>query len=523
VTLLRAELDRELADRELCRRRLYPFVARMQSCFGDPFVDGWHVRQMTETAEHMERAVIAVDRKSKYLRNIVEMPPRHAKSHTYSKCLPLWLISRNPTKEVIVSGYGQDFISEFGDWVKNAIQSPAYRNVFPDVEWRKDSKAKNRMLTANGGGIRYVGAGSGITGRGAHWFIVDDPVKNAKEADSEIAPEDLWKWYWTVARTRLAPGGAMVVMHTRWRENDLIGRLLEKEAHKWNRLHFPAIATEDEYDGRTGELLRRKGEPLHPGRYTIEDLEDMKEGMPAREWLALYQQSPVAQEGNLFKREHLKRYKNGEAPPTKMLSMYVAADLATSEKTSADNSCIWPYGIDSESVHWFMPDVVHERIDTGKAAQLLVAKAIKYNALGIILEAGVIRNAIQPLLQMEMRRRHRWFEVISPPSTKDKVTRAKASIGLCEFGKMRFPDSRAFDLKQEPELLAFPLGKHDDAVDAVSIAGQCHTEDRVVIPLGLIPDEDEGELEDVYGEDDVFDDLIHAGRQPDGNPYAAPT
>lgn len=478
------QYDAEMADRELCRRHLYPFIRRMQN-IKEPFVEGWHVDLMCDAVEAMEKAVLNLDGGSTALRNIIQMPPRHCKSFTISQCAALWLISRNPTKECIVSGYGQEFISEFGDWMKEAVDHPAYTAVFPDMEWRRDSKAKNRILTKRFGGIRFVGAGSAITGRGAHWFFVDDPIKNDKIADSELSSEDLWTWYWTAARTRLAPKGAMVVMHTRWRVNDLIGRLLEQKRSSWNVLNFPAIAKVDEYHPRTGHLLRRAGEALHPGRYDLEDLEDMKSGMPGRSWLALYQQDPVAEEGNIFKRAFFKMYKPTEMPDIKNMHVYIPGDFATSEKTTADYTAMWPYAVDKDGVIWWLPDLFHDKVDTGAAALAFVDNVKRHGALAGIIEAGGIYNSIAPLIQLAMKKQNCHFTIFNPPAVVSKTARASTAAGFMELGMMRFPDTREFETVIQPEMLAFPFGKNDDIVDNVSLAAQAMEEKYLLLPTGL--------------------------------------
>jgi len=511
------ELEAELLERELATMDLYYFVKRMQD-IESPFKRGWHIRELCDVyMDTIEHVVNEVKRPLKARRIMVQMPPRHAKSFTTSKCLPLWFLAKYPNKEVIVAGYGQEFINDFGTWAKGIVEHPEFLAIFPDFKIRKDSKAKNRLVTNKGGGVRFAGAGSAITGRGAHLFIVDDPIKGEKEADSEISIEDLWKWYWGVARTRLHPCSAMIVMHTRWRTNDLIGQLLTQQKNKdtvpskcWQLYDFPAIAEHD-------ELHRKKGEALHPARYDEEELEELMENMPERQWLALYQQKPVAEKGNFFNRDHIQLYKPHDLPPLSQLYIYIPGDYATSTKEENDFTCIWPYGIDKHKNIYFLPDFFYDQCTIGNSTEALFDMIERYQPMHIAMEAGTIRQCMRPLIDIESERRGVWPTVVSPPTTHDKRTMARPAQGMFQMGKIFLPDIQRVHFLVLPQLLAFDKGDRDDIVDSIGLAARCVRDQVAPSPIGI--DED-AELEPLDDEDDderegwTHDDIQARLHQP---------
>ncbi len=492
------EIEAERISRIRSANHLEPFVERMTP----DFLPGWHVTEMCEMAEKLEHAIRNPTLVDALRRLIVTMPPRHAKSQTYAKCFPLWYLARNPAHEVIVVTFGDDLSKDHGDWCKIACDDPAFQQVFPGFEVRRDSKSKNRLITKQGGGIRFVGAGAAIVGRGAHLLIIDDPIKNSEEADSEVESEKLWKNFWTGMMTRLAPGGAVVVMHTRWRTNDLIGRLISQEQEKgvetWKKVNYPAIAEED-------EKFRKKGEALHPARYDVRYLLELQEDMPRREWLALYQQRPVDEEGNFFKRDHFNFYKPEDLP--KILYMYIATDFAVSVKEEADFTCLWPYGVDPSGNLWFLADFIYGKLDSGASVRALVDLCVRYKPMHVIIEAGVIRQAIGPIINMECDRQHKYFSIVSPNPATDKRIRASSAQAMFEMGKIYLPDTTRVHFNAVPELLAFDKGEHDDIVDTIAIAARCAQDQVSPTPVGIDEDDD---LED-FDEIDAIQERLNQG------------
>lgn len=458
-------IEAELIERKLARERLKYFVSR----FTPDFIPGWHIDEITASCE---RLCQKVQRKhGTDARTIFEAPPRHAKSQCVSRCFPLWLLGHFPQWEIIVATYGQDLADDIGRWAKACLKDPAFQAVFPGLKLRKDSQAANRLDTTRGGGIRYVGVGAALTGRGGHVIIADDLVKDAEAADSEAISEATWKWYTSVLRTRLAPGGAIALMHTRWRLNDPIGRILklqEEGGERYQRLTFPAMNEDDV----TNEWGMKPGEPLHPARFSREDLLATKSALPPRDWRSLYMQKPMADEGNVFKTDEFDLYPAHEIPK-KGIYWAVACDLAYSQASSADYSAIWPFGITHDDLLYFHPDFTRARLTTDQSIERILDYAHELNAQCIVIEGGQAWRAIEPEFMRRMMKRGKPFTIKNPQPTKDKYTRSRALHARMQAGMARWPETMKFKHSALPEFLMF-TGKndeHDDLVDACAWAG----------------------------------------------------
>lgn len=414
-------------------------------------------------------------------------------SQIISRCTPLWYLGRHPDHEIIVATYAQDLADDLGRWAKLALTDPGIQAVFPKLKIRSDSRAANRLDTTKGGGIRYVGAGGPITGRGAHLAIIDDPIKGAEDADSETQSKALWDWYTSVLRTRLAPGGGIIVLHTRWRVNDLIGRLVEKaeagEGEQFKRITFSAKAQRNDPWGR------EEGEPLHPERYTKEDLDALQMSLPPRDWLALYQQCPMLEEGNIFKVTDFNLYRPGCTP--RDINWYISTDYGVSTKESDDPSCIWPFGVDPDGVIHWAPDFVYGHMNSLESVRKTVQLAKQYKVNAMIIEGGQIWRALEPLFKQEMRKQNYFCQIINPPPVKDKYTRSRASHGRMSAATMLFPDTRRIREMVIPEFLVFTgiNDDHDEFVDTVAWAGHCS--EQMILPVKGQYDEENPEDEDI--------------------------
>lgn len=263
---------------------------------------GAHHRKIAEHLEKVESGAIK--------RLMITMPPRHGKSMLASEYFPAWYLGRNPNHYIITASYSQDLADDFGRKVRNQMAGPEYKAIFPGVELAKDSTSAKRFSTNQDGSYFAVGVGGPVTGRGAHLLLIDDPVKNREDADSEIYRKRAKEWYTSTAYTRLMPGGRVVVIQTRWHEDDLAGWLLEEQKHEgWVTLNLPAI--ED-------------GKALWPEQYPLERLQEIQKTIGSRDWSALYQQSPSPDTGDYFKREWVRYY--DKAP--EVMTIYGASDYA---------------------------------------------------------------------------------------------------------------------------------------------------------------------------------------------------
>lgn len=425
--------DVEAAKQELARRHLIDFTRYTNSLY----VEADHHTRIANKLEAVERGEID--------RLMIFMPPRHGKSELATRRWPAWCMGRNANRQIVSASYNSELAMDFGRDVRNIVATPEYGSVFPGISLRADSQAASRWHTNNGGIYNAVGVEKALTGKGADILLIDDPLKDRAEADSEARRDAVWKWYQSTAYTRLMPGAAIVLIQTRWHEDDLAGRLLNG-ADNWDVLELPAISAE--------------GEALWPAWYDLNALLRIKANIGAREWSALYQQSPQPDEGSFFQREWFKEWTDKPH-----LNIYASSDYAVTED-GGDYTvfCIW--GVDSDNNLY--------RLDMWKAQanpMVWIDKQCemirKWKPLAWFGEAGVIQKAVEPMLRRRMIEtkslcRLEWISSIS-----DKPTRARAFQARAEMGKVYL--ERGADLN---EFLKFPAGKHDDEVDCATMMGR---------------------------------------------------
>lgn len=379
-------------------------------------------------------------------RLMIFMPPRHGKSELASKRFPAWCLGRNPKRQIIAASYNSDLANDFGRNVRNLVAEPEFNQVFPGVTLAPDSQAANRMNTNHGGTYVAAGVGTAVTGRGAHIALIDDPFKDREEADSERRRDLVWDWYRSTLYTRLMPGGAVVLIQTRWHEDDLAGRLLEHDGAQWEVLELPALHPE-------------RG-ALWPEWYPAEALERIRDTIGAREWSALYQQQPQPDEGTFFQRAWFKEW-------TKLpeCRFYGTSDYAVTDG-GGDYTVLTIWGIGGtgdiyRAAQWRKQSASDEWIE----AQLDLIK--QWKPLAWFGEGGVIQKAIEPMLKRRMRERNTHCRMEWLPSVSDKPTRARSFQAMAATGRVHF--EQGADLG---EFLVFPAGKHDDEVDTASLIGR---------------------------------------------------
>jgi hypothetical protein len=277
-----AQAAKELLRRRAARSHLIDFT-----CYTNRHYSvAPHHRLIAEKLDAVERGDI--------IRLMVFLPPRHGKSELVSRRFPAWYMGKHPDRDIISASYGSDLAGDFGRDVRNTVASPEYHELFPDVTLAPDSQAKDRWHVSGGGGYVAAGVGTTITGRGAHVFIIDDPVKDRADVESEKSREDMWKWYCSVAYTRLASNGAVILCLTRWHEDDLAGRLLSQQGEggdKWEQLILPAIDP-------------IKGTALWEDRYPLAVLERIRR-QDEYTWASLYEQRPRPLGGSFFSENSL--------------------------------------------------------------------------------------------------------------------------------------------------------------------------------------------------------------------------
>ncbi len=379
-------------------------------------------------------------------RLMIFMPPRHGKSELASKRFPAWCLGRNPARQIIAASYNSDLANDFGRNVRNLVAEPEFAHVFPNVALAADSQAANRMNTNHGGAYVAAGVGTAVTGRGAHIALIDDPFKDREEADSERRRDTVWDWYRSTLYTRLMPGGAIVLIQTRWHEDDLAGRLLEQEPDQWDVLELPAV--------------NDVGEALWPEWYGIEALNRIKATIGPREWSALYQQQPQPDDGTYFQRAWFDEWKS---PPA--LRYYGTSDYAVTDG-GGDYTVHRVWGIDAAGDVYRIAGY-REQATSDKWIEAKLDLIAKYKPLCWFGEGGVIQKAIEPMLRRRMRERNVHCRLEWLPSVADKPTRARSFQAMAATGRVHFEPGA--DLS---EFLVFPAGKHDDDVDCASLIGR---------------------------------------------------
>lgn len=403
----------------------------------------------------------------------LSIPPQHGKSTITTLFGPAWALGRDPYKHIIVGGYGSDFITKFGSRVRTVFESKQFRQIFPDFELKKGSKAKDYMETTHGGSILFVGRGEGTTGNPCDLFIIDDPIKDKKEADSPTMREDLWDWYTSVAETRCHILSSVFVVHTRWHEDDLLGRLCDPEhpehdvelAADWHYENIEAIV-EDEMMAMI--LGVEVGSALWPERFPLDLLEKRRKRAP-KVFSALYQGRPTPDDGDFFNREMMQFYTVDQLPPR--LRIYAASDHAVTEKQENDESVCLVAGVDDYGSIYLL-DCWHGRKKTDYVVERMIDLMDKHKPIFWWAASDHISKSIGPFLKKRMKERGVYTMISESSEIGDKQQKAQAIQGRMSMGKVFFPKHAPWVSHLIRQVLRFPQATHDDFVDALSHIGR---------------------------------------------------
>lgn len=425
-----------------------------------------------EPAKHHEVIAAALEEveAGRMLRLIITMPPRHGKSELASKRFPAWFIGKDPSREVILATYNANFAQDFGRKVRDIIEMKVFGQIFPGSTLKNKAKAADRLEMDENGLAHFVGTGGSLTGRGADCLIIDDAIKSRVDANSKSFRDKQWEWFTQVAMTRLLPMGRVVIIMTRWHEDDLVGRLTDPsnpcynrdEAAVWKVLSLPAIADEGDPMGR------KNGEALWPERYPLPVLEAQRRLDPTG-FSALYQGKPTPDDGDYFTREMLVGYRPGEMPDN--LRWYAASDHAVATTQDADKTCMGCVGVDEDGDVWIPPDIFWRRARTDVVVDGMLDQMERHRPIWWWAERGHISKAIGPFLRKRMQERNIYCAIDEVVPAKDKQTRAQAIRGRMAMGKVHFPKFASWWGDAEAELLKFPAARHDDFVDWLAHIG----------------------------------------------------
>lgn len=458
------EARKELARRQLAKDHLLPLVMRVNP----EYQAGWVHKDICEHLEWFSNAVAA----GQSPRLIINMPPRSGKSELASRIFPAWHLGRNPAHEIIACSYAGSLANDFSRKVRGLLRDASYQSVFPDVSLAKDSQSVEVWNTNHAGGYVAAGVGGPITGRGAHILVIDDPLKNRDDAESEGTRQSIWDWYTSTAYTRLAPGGGVIVMMTRWHDDDLGGRLLQQmedgEGDEWKVVKYPAIAEHD-------ELFRMQGEALHPERYPVDALERIKRTIGPRDWSALYQQNPVADDGDYFKKEDFQWFRQQDLPPLEEMNFYTAWDLAIGQKEQNDFTVGITVGVDRQD-NIYVVDIQRGRWRTLEIIEKMLQVQRVWQSKLVGIERGHILMTMGPILEKRIRETRTMMPLEElRPGRQDKIARARPIQARMQQHRVFFRQHCDATLALYAEMMRFPNGAHDDGVDSMAWIGQLLT------------------------------------------------
>gem|GEM_PF-540369 len=461
-------------------------------------------RMLCEMIEKLDKRKLMHPNGRPCLRVAVSIGPQMGKSQIISRNGPAWLAGRNPRANMILGSYNQDMANGFGDDTRAFVTSSAHKQVFPRFELRKGGAAKDLLVTEDGGKMAFVGVGGSGTGKPAEAFIVDDPIKNDEEANSPVYRDRVWNWFTKVVNTRIHKRSWILITHTRWAEDDLIGRLCDPDhpdrndrfagiSDEWIYINLPAIVHEP-------ELAKVLGLELKPPAELVTDVEDLdlvvkqfgdkpvstlwderfdlpflakQKRLDKRGFTALRMGKPTPDDGDYFTNDMLVEY-HKESDLPKNLRIYGASDHAVSEKQKRDSTIIGCVGVDTEHDIWVLPDLVWAKMETTETVETLLAFFKRRRPLLWWLESELISKAFGPFLYKEMARQRIYTAIDPVTPSKEKKVRARAIqgfMGMRPRGKVHFPAFAHWWPDAKAQLLKFPYATHDDFVDWLAHIG----------------------------------------------------
>jgi predicted phage terminase large subunit-like protein len=412
------------------------------------FIEGSHHKRIAEKFN-----LIA---EGKIKRLIINMPPRHTKSEFASFLLPAWMIGRRPNLKIIQTTHTTELAVRFGRKAKTLMDMPEYKEVFA-TRLREDSQAAGKWETEQGGEYYAAGVGSAITGRGADLLIIDDP-HSEQDALNVDALERAFEWYTSGPRQRLQPGGAIVLVMTRWNTKDLTGSLLratgDLKADKWELIEFPAILPSNK--------------PVWPEYWKLEELESVKASLSIQKWNAQWMQNPTSEEGAIIKREWWRKWDKDYIPPLEhVIQSY---DTAFMKKTSADYSAITTWGVfysdEDSGPQLILLDAIKDRFEFPELRRVAYQQYQYWQPESVLVEA----KASGLPLTYELRKMGIPVINFTPSKGNDKHSRVNAVAPLFESGQIWAPTHKDFAQEVIEECAAFPYGDYDDLVDSMTQA-----------------------------------------------------
>lgn len=443
-----------LKNKKLATTRFLAFVNQMWPSF----ISGRHHARMADAFERVATG--------KCKRLIINMPPRHTKSEFASYLLPAWFLGLFPGKKVIQCSHTAELAVGFGRKVRNLVDTDQYHKLFPKLALSADSKAAGRWNTSEGGDYFAIGVGGAVTGKGADLLIIDDPHSEQEAAVAETNPEvydKVYEWYTSGPRQRLQPGGAIIIVMTRWSKRDLTGQVLKAEAQRgndngeeWEVIEFPAILP--------------SGNPLWPEFWSASELAALKEELPNPKWMAQYQQNPTSDSAAIVKREWWRVWDSEVAPKCEFVLM--AWDTAFEKSQRADYSALTTWGVfyqpdetGKTQANIILLNAIRERMEFPRLKQVAIDQYKDWKPDGVIIE----KKASGAPLIYELRAMGIPVQEFTPTKGNDKISRLNAVSDIFASGRVWYP-SMAWAEEVVDEVAEFPAGSNDDYTDTVSMA-----------------------------------------------------
>lgn len=459
----------------MMNQRAREHLIDFQIATNEKYEANWHHEVIAKELEHIEAFG---DRDYKIL--LVFVPPRNGKSELCTIGFPAWYLGRNPDKEIITVSYSGELAQDFGSKTRSIVSSPAYPHIFNGITLKEDAQAKAKWKTSKDGSYTSVGVGGAITGRGADVLLFDDPIKNREEAESAVYRHKVWQFFTSTAFTRLEPGAVIVVILTRWHVDDLAGRILvhPELSKRCKVIHFPAIATKR-------EIYRDIGDPLWPSRFDLNALTEIKNAIGPYDWQALYQGSPILTEKQEFLPAWRKTIREDQVNMMRTQRI-LTIDTAISKKTSSDRTGFCDNRINQENF-WHLK-AWGIRLGAEELVQTIFNLHVRnrYDKIGI--EGTVYLDGLKPFLDAEQRRRNIFLPIVELKHNQvNKDVRIRGGlIPRYASGSVFHIVGECNDLEEEQ--MEFPMGLHDDVLDATAYQDQLSGEEDLVLKP-YIPDD----------------------------------
>lgn len=393
---------------------------------------------------------------------IITMPPRHSKTTFSTIELPAYAMGRNPKRYIMTTSYNAELATDFGREVRNIVNTPSYRDIFPIVELAKDSQSASTWRTNHGGAYFGMGLGGSTSGRPANYLIIDDPYKNREDADSPTMRKKVWSYYQSALIPRLQPTddgqtAKTLVIHTRWHPDDLIGRIMDTDEFRegaWLHVDFQGILHEN----------TDHEEALWPSRFPLKRLQSLRRANP-REFSSLYQQLPYIEGGNILKGSWWQYYPK-EMKPEAFSTIIIPMDTAFKKGQGNDYTVAMPMGMTSDG-DIFVLDVIRERMSFPELKQ----KAIQLNNIyrGKGLRAFYIEDKASGQSLIQELRTHAGISVIPYRNQDDKTQRAHSVAPIIQGGRVFLPENAPWLDTFLSEAEQFPDGSFDDIIDTLMI------------------------------------------------------